>query len=243
MKKFIHRSLCTAVAALMLGAFAQADEELDALIAQLRSTPYSNAVQKAYQKRLLTLLPRISAGESVDTVLAQANGTTALHNACGLSHVEIVRWLVNHGANTKAKTAKGASVAMCVAPPNHKIINKILNSAPAKGGAAQSAAGLAPASVAGKTFSFINPAGETFTYTFRKGNSDIVSNSIPPEGYGNSLRYTKTGPNTATIVVEEWESISTITLTFTSPHQGTATDQGYGEGEEWNHTGISFSVK
>ena len=61
--------------------------------------------------------------------MANANGTTALHNACGLSHVEIVQWLVNHGADLDAKTAKGAGVDDCVGGPNAKAIRAILRKA------------------------------------------------------------------------------------------------------------------
>ena len=75
------------------------------------------------------LLPEIMQGASVDTVLPDANGTTALHNACGLSHVEIVRWLVEHGANLNAKTARGASVDDCIGGPNARAIRAILRNA------------------------------------------------------------------------------------------------------------------
>lgn len=235
-------SLLGIVAAVVLsGAPVLADAELDRLVAQLRQTKYTNAVQKVYQKRLLNILPRISAGESIDTVIANANGTTALHNACGLSHVEIVRWLVKNGADTQAKTAKGASVSMCVAQPNARAINKILQSAPAKSKTTNTVDGPAPASVKGKTFRFLSPKGNTFSLTFRKGNSDILSNDIDP-GYGNSIKYTRTSANTAKIEVEEWESVTTYTLIFTSPAEGVATESGYGEGEEWNETGITFSL-
>lgn len=88
--------------------------ELLQLIERLSQTSYSNATQKLYQKRLLGILPRIAAGESVNTVIKNANGTTALHNACGLGHYEIVKWLVENGADCNARTAKGASVATCI---------------------------------------------------------------------------------------------------------------------------------
>lgn len=222
-----------AVAAALLAPLAHADAELDALIAQLRSQQYSNAVQKLYQKRLLSVLPKISAGESVDTIIPNANGTTALHNACGLSHVDIVRWLVNNGANTKAKTAKGATVGMCVGPPNAKAINKILQSAPAKK-KTTIGSGYAPSSVKGKRFRFYTNAEDPTTghgYTFNKGNSDILSNEIDPH-YGNSIEYKKTGPNTARIEVMEWESIHTYTLTFTSPTEGQAICTSEGDCDE-----------
>lgn len=228
-----HLFTTLALAAALLAPLAHADAELDALINQLRSQKYSNAVQKLYQKRLLSVLPSISAGASVDTIIPNANGTTALHNACGLSHVEIVRWLVNNGANTKAKTAKGASVGMCVGPPNAKAINKILQSPPEKKKSV-AGSGYAPASVKGKRFRFYANAEDPATghgYTFNKGNTDILSNEIDPH-YGNSIEYKKTGPNTARIEVLEWESMHTYILTFTSPTEGLAICTSEGDCDE-----------
>ncbi len=99
------------------------------LLDDLSNAKYATAVERLYQKRLLMLLPEIMQGASVDTVLPDANGTTALHNACGLSHVEIVRWLVEHGANLNAKTARGASVDDCIGGPNARAIRAILRNA------------------------------------------------------------------------------------------------------------------
>lgn len=227
---------------LVLSPLTHAHAELDELIVQLRGQQYSNATQKLYQKRLLTVLPRISAGESVDTIIPNANGTTALHNACGLSHVEIVRWLVNNGANTKAKTAKGATVGMCVGPPNAKAINRILQSPPKKV-KKYSVGDYAPANVKGKRFRFYANAENPSTghgYTFRKGNSDILSNEIEAH-YGNSIEYKKTGPNTARIQVLEWEAMYTYTLTFTTPTGGTAICTSEGDCEEGT-TSLYFSI-
>ncbi len=105
-------------------------DELPRLVQELRARRYSTDVERLYQRRLLTALQNIQDGTSyVDTVLENANGTTALHNACGLSHTEIVRWLVEHGANLDAKTAKGASVEDCIGGPNAATIRSILNKA------------------------------------------------------------------------------------------------------------------
>lgn len=111
------------------GAVQTVDDGLGDLVRKLEKTQYKTAVERLYQKRLLTLLPRIMEGAPIDTTMANANGTTALHNACGLSHVEIVQWLVNHGANLNAKTAKGAGVDACVGGPNAKAIRAILSKA------------------------------------------------------------------------------------------------------------------
>lgn len=111
------------------GAIQSVDDGLGELVRELENRKYKTAVERLYQKRLLTLLPQIMEGGDINNVLSNANGTTALHNACGLSHVEIVRWLVEHGANLNAKTAKGASVDDCVGGPNAKAIRNILNKA------------------------------------------------------------------------------------------------------------------
>ncbi len=108
------------------GAIQSVDDGLSELVRELENHTYTGAVEKLYQKRLLSVLPQIMEGGDVNTVITKANGTTALHNACGLSHVEIVQWLVDHGADLDAKTAKGASVDDCVGGPNAKAIRAIL---------------------------------------------------------------------------------------------------------------------
>lgn len=99
------------------------------LIRGLENITYPTAVERLYQKRLLILLPQIAAGASTETVLPNANNSTALHYACGLSHVELVQWLIDHGANLHAKTAKGAGVEDCVGGKNAKTIRLILHNA------------------------------------------------------------------------------------------------------------------
>lgn len=107
----------------------ETDNGLAQLIEELRLQRYPTAVERLYQKRLLTLLPRILAGESVNTTLPRENNTTALHNACGLSHVKIVQWLVEHGADIHARTAKGADVADCVGGRHAAAIHALLRKA------------------------------------------------------------------------------------------------------------------
>lgn len=111
------------------GAIQSVDDGLADLVRELEQRRYKTAVERLYQKRLLTVLPQIMEGAPVDNIISNANGTTALHNACGLSHVELVQWLVDHGANLNAKTAKGATVDDCVGGPNAKAIRAILNKA------------------------------------------------------------------------------------------------------------------
>lgn len=105
------------------------DDTLADLIRGLENITYPTAVERLYQKRLLSILPQIAQGAPVNTIIPNANGTTALHNACGLSHAELVQWLINHGADTTAKTAKGAGVDACVGGKNARVIRTILQKA------------------------------------------------------------------------------------------------------------------
>lgn len=106
--------------------------ELDDLIDELSRHQYKTAVEKLYQRRLLSALQSIREGSDINMIIPNANGTTALHNACGLSHTEIVRWLIEHGADLEAKTAKGATVDDCVGGTNAKLIRKLLQIARSK---------------------------------------------------------------------------------------------------------------
>lgn len=111
------------------GAVQCIDDGLGELVRDLENRQYPTAVEQLYQKRLLILLPQIMEGGHIDNYIFNSNKTTALHNACGLSHVEIVQWLVDHGADLEARTAKGASVDDCVGGPNAKAIRAILKKA------------------------------------------------------------------------------------------------------------------
>lgn len=108
------------------------DDGLGDLVRSLEKSTYKTAVERLYQKRLLILLPQIMQGAPIDTTLNNANNSTSLHYACGLSHVGIVQWLVDHGADLNAKTAKGARVDDCVGGKNAKAIRAILRKAKAK---------------------------------------------------------------------------------------------------------------
>ena len=108
-------------------------DPLPRLIRELAQRHYSGAVERLYQRRLLHALQGIQEGRYyADSVLSDANGTTALHNACGLSHVDIVQWLINRGASPDAKTAKGATADDCVGGPNAAQIRAILQKARSK---------------------------------------------------------------------------------------------------------------
>lgn len=51
-----------------------------------------------YCKRLRLILPEIMAQCNPDYTTRELKGNTALHYACSLSHVGLVQWQVNHGA-------------------------------------------------------------------------------------------------------------------------------------------------
>ena len=95
-------------------------------IATLSARRYAGAYEKQLQQRLLSALQAISAGGDVNAVLPGANGTTALHNACGLGEHDIVKLLLENGADITARTAKGASVRDCVGHDADGKIDKLL---------------------------------------------------------------------------------------------------------------------
>ena len=125
------------------------------------------------------------------------------------------------------------------------------------------AADCAPADVSGRTVTIIRTAEQSATsdeglnvwkpsedksprvFKFKQGNSckPLTGSQAPGPGYGNRATYKKTGPNTATIVDEEWESSTTYTLKFTSPTSGNVTESGEGEGLEWRARGATFVIR
>ena len=103
--------------------------EIKQLIQDLSLIQYESAVEQLYRKRLINGLTSVLHGADINHVLPNANGTILLHNACGLSHVVLVKWLVEHGADLNARTAKGATVDDCVGGPNAAAIRSILKKA------------------------------------------------------------------------------------------------------------------
>ena len=89
--------------------------EIEDFLETLVMTPsMSSSTWRLYQTRLLTLLPLIQQGSPVDVTLPETKGNTALHYACGMGRVDIVEWLVNHGADVNKLTDKGKSPLDCV---------------------------------------------------------------------------------------------------------------------------------
>lgn len=78
------------------------------------------------------MLPLIAESADVnthiDTIIPKSNGTTALHNACGLGHYDIIQWLLEHGADTHIRTTSGASVETCIGNAPKGNIRKLIRS-------------------------------------------------------------------------------------------------------------------
>lgn len=99
-------------------------------LSQLRSgieaRAYRRPLERHYQRRLLTLLHLIEKGAAVNVTGDDTGGASALHLACELSEVELVQWLVDHGADVELRTKSGASVDDCVCGANAAAIRAIL---------------------------------------------------------------------------------------------------------------------
>lgn len=105
------------------------DDGLNDILMALEKTTYTSATERLFQKRLVAMLPQIMVLHNPSFTSPDYKGNTALHYACGLSHVELVQWLVDHGADTYARTEKGASVDACISGPNAAAIRAILRKA------------------------------------------------------------------------------------------------------------------
>lgn len=105
------------------------NEELTAILTRIKKAKYKSATDKLYQKRLVTLLPDVMLFQDASWTSPDYKGNTALHYACGLSDVELVEWLVEHGADLQAYTDKGASIDACIGGKNATKIKSILKQA------------------------------------------------------------------------------------------------------------------
>lgn len=79
-----------------------------------------------FRRRLLKLLPLIAGGEPADIILPSSKGNTALHYACAIGDVELVTDLLQHGANPRILTHRGASPADCASGPHRRQIQQLL---------------------------------------------------------------------------------------------------------------------
>lgn len=105
------------------------DDGLQEIHSEITHTNYRSATEKLYQKRLDSLLPMVMMLGDASFTTPDYKGNTALHYACGLSHVALVRWLVEHGADLESRTEKGASVDACIGGKNAKEIKAIIREA------------------------------------------------------------------------------------------------------------------
>lgn len=85
-----------------------------------------------FRRRLLKLLPLIAGGEPADILLPSSKGNTALHYACAIGDVQLVTDLLQHGANPRIRTHRGASPADCASGPHRKQIQQLLAQAPSR---------------------------------------------------------------------------------------------------------------
>lgn len=105
------------------------DDGLADILKEIETARYKSATDKLYQKRLVTLLPLVMMSFDASYTNPDYKGNTALHYACGLSHVKLVQWLVDHGADMQMSTDKGASIDACIGGKNAAKIKAILQEA------------------------------------------------------------------------------------------------------------------
>ena len=107
-------------------------ETIKKIMKDLECTKEKSATAELYRKRLLMLLPLIQQSYNPDVTTRETKGNTALHYACGLSHVELVKWLIAHGADVNTRTDKGASADDCLSGKNAAVISALLRRARAE---------------------------------------------------------------------------------------------------------------
>ncbi len=105
------------------------NDGLEDILREIEATRYKSATDKLYQKRLVSLLPMVMMTFDASYTNPDYKGNTALHYACGLSHVKLVKWLVDHGADLQMSTEKGASIDACIGGKNAAEIKAILKEA------------------------------------------------------------------------------------------------------------------
>lgn len=105
------------------------NDGLSEILSRLQETRYRSASDKLYQKRLLSLLPMVMMLDNASWTTPDYKGNTALHYACNLGDIELVRWLVEHGADLQATTDKGAWIDDCIGGKNGPAIKAIIQKA------------------------------------------------------------------------------------------------------------------
>lgn len=107
-------------------------DAMQLILKEVEASAAGSSTAKLYRKRLLMLLPLIQKSHNPDVTTQETKGNTALHYACGLSHTELVKWLIAHGADVDARTDKGASADDCLSGKNATAIRALLRQARAE---------------------------------------------------------------------------------------------------------------
>ena len=123
---FFLACVCGSCAAYVCSAQPVLDDGLSHIIAELKELDATSSSEQLYRKRLLMLLPRIQQSADVNLTTPETKGNTALHYACAMGNVELVQWLISHGADLEARTDKGATVDACIGSVNASAIRHII---------------------------------------------------------------------------------------------------------------------
>ena len=102
MKKHLLILLCMCAAGLpSMAAPAPASSlpELQRIHNKIAGAKFKSSDSRWSQKRILQLLPHILNGEDVNVSLDGMKGNTCLHYACELGSRDLIRWLVENGAD------------------------------------------------------------------------------------------------------------------------------------------------
>ena len=113
-------------AAYVCAAQPMLDDGLTRMVEKVKGEEGTSASEQLYRKRLLTLLPLIRQSGNVNLTTPETKGNTALHYACAMGQVELVQWLIRHGADLEARTDKGATIDACIGSKNGELIRSII---------------------------------------------------------------------------------------------------------------------
>lgn len=105
------------------------DDGMSDILADIEARQYQTSSDRLYCKRLSVILPEIMARRNPDYTTRELKGNTALHYACSLSHVGLVQWLVDHGADLEIVNDRNVTVDDCIAGPHAATIRAILRKA------------------------------------------------------------------------------------------------------------------
>lgn len=105
------------------------DDGMSDILADIEARQYQTSSERLYCKRLSVILPEIMARRNPDYTTRELKGNTALHYACSLSHVGLVQWLVDHGADLEIVNDRNVTVDDCIAGPHAATIRAILREA------------------------------------------------------------------------------------------------------------------